>query len=696
MPGPLLTKSLAWAPTLTSDSPEPQGMFPICPSPDVLFRNVPNLSKTVKIIGTRAFAHGGYSDIWRGISWSGDVTQNVAIKIIRVAARPEVTTERLKKVRYLVYLRAVVRVLMWCSAQRISREVVTWSKAKHKNIMPFYGLYWHPDDTSNDLPAMVYPYCAAGTCTEYLKNNSDADRMDINTQIRQVADGLIYLHSLPEQVVHGDIKACNVLMRDDGTPMLADFGLSRIVAEISTGLTTSSSRGSYRWMSPELFGGVEDQIQVLVTAASDVWAFGCLCLEILTNLLPWASIRNDTGVMQAILIQRRQPSLLPIVESNFVGHILRHCWAYEPSDRPSMSDLVEALARHDPSALHRPHCILSPLPPVISESPPQILNNDSDTFTGAFSDNPLFSATSNQTKTPLARIPRQDEPLFTPLLSLVPCPPVPTPITPVSSDATGATPYMDSLGLTPSDSASSGPSSGLASRDEPLFDSPIRPTPTPATSFPGPERWPKTTRGARLSNGSLWPRTPSNSSGTLPSIEQDGAFRSDLWQKSEASTPSSTHTRSSSRGSFHYATPPRTESLHGPFTGPGPSRLSFKPAEGGYASDHSTVSSSQQTPVTPNMHRSRPHPGSDPRRQHPNLSIPPSPSPSHSSSHSQSPSYPHYNYFSPPPVPRQGAWSPTATIPRDFRPAQSTAIRITKPDGTPVILPSPVKERRCP
>ncbi|KAG8682373.1 hypothetical protein FRC08_015006 [Ceratobasidium sp. 394] len=79
-------------------------MLPVCPSPDVLFRNVPNLSKTVKITGTRAFAHGGYSDIWRGFSWDGDVTRDVAIKIIRVAARPEVTTERLKKVQSSAYL----------------------------------------------------------------------------------------------------------------------------------------------------------------------------------------------------------------------------------------------------------------------------------------------------------------------------------------------------------------------------------------------------------------------------------------------------------------------------------------------------------------------------------------------------------------------------------------------------------------
>ncbi|KAG8711980.1 hypothetical protein FRC09_020317 [Ceratobasidium sp. 395] len=240
-------------------------MASLCPSPDVLFHNVPNLSDAVYVAGTRAFAHGGYSDIWRGIFWDGNVSRDVAIKIVRGGARTSVTTERLKK--------------------RISREIITWSGAEHRNIIPFYGLFWRPDDT--ELPAMVLPYCAAGTCTDYLKTHPEADRKDI---MCQVADGLIYLHSLPKQVVHGDIKARHVLMYDDGTPLLAGFGLSRIVAESSTGLTTSSSRGTYRWMSPELFGDVEDQIQVFVTTASDVWAFGCLCLEVWVWHLTTSSI----------------------------------------------------------------------------------------------------------------------------------------------------------------------------------------------------------------------------------------------------------------------------------------------------------------------------------------------------------------------------------------------------------------------
>ncbi|KAG8749898.1 hypothetical protein FRC11_010931, partial [Ceratobasidium sp. 423] len=140
------------------------------PSPDALFRNVCDLTSTTKIIGTKPFAYGGYSEVWRGFEWGAGATRDVAIKIIRVATRQTVSLERLKK--------------------RISREIVTWSAVGHRNILPFYGLSWV--DGPDGLPAMVYPYCEAGTCSEYLKENADADRMGI---VRQVADGLNHLHS---------------------------------------------------------------------------------------------------------------------------------------------------------------------------------------------------------------------------------------------------------------------------------------------------------------------------------------------------------------------------------------------------------------------------------------------------------------------------------------------------------------------
>ncbi|KAG8738679.1 hypothetical protein FRC10_006596 [Ceratobasidium sp. 414] len=372
--------------------------MPICSSHDDLFHNPPDLSGVIEVIGTHPFACGGYSDIWRGTFNDVGTKRDVAIKIIRVATGKDVGAERLKT-----------------------------------NIMPFYGLCWGLlSEPKDGLPAMVYPYCAGGTCKQYLQKNPGVDRMKI--------------------VVHGDIKASNVLMQDDGTPMLADFGLSRIVAEMSTGLTTSSCRGSYRWMSPELFGGVDDQIQVLVTTASDVWAFGCLCFEILTDTLPWANIKNDIAVIQNVGSWGQRPPMVPIDESSVIGHILRHCWMYEPSDRPIMCDIEIALRTGDVSRLDQPQCILKP--PVQPESPAPAQSGDWNTFISIFSDDPLFGPSETSL--------------------LVPSTPSPS--------TTGATPYMRALTLTPSDSTSL-----------------------------GPERWSKTDRdGRQLRSRTPWQRSGTN------------------------------------------------------------------------------------------------------------------------------------------------------------------------------------------
>ncbi|KAG8949531.1 hypothetical protein FRC04_008464 [Tulasnella sp. 424] len=105
------------------------------------------------------------------------------------------------------------------------------------------------------------------------------------TIVMDVASGLIYLHGLVPPICHGDIKPAlansellqgNILITHEIRGMLADFGLSRALQANSTGLTTSKTiKGSLRYMSPELL--IENASHTL---ASDVWAFGCVALEV--------------------------------------------------------------------------------------------------------------------------------------------------------------------------------------------------------------------------------------------------------------------------------------------------------------------------------------------------------------------------------------------------------------------------------
>lgn len=195
-------------------------------------------------------------------------------------------------------------------------------------------------------------------------------------------------------------------------------------------------------------------------------------------------------------------------------------------------------------------------------------------------------------------------------------------------------------------------------------------------------------------------------------------FQPEAWRRSDPNTPCS-GTRSSSRASFHFATPPRIDSRpnlqsHQSQHSQGSSQLLMTPVSSsgrssGRSPATSSVSSLQHTPITPNSQL----PQQNPLQQYVNTAVPTSPTPSSSSSYQ----YGHYEpstpqrwspaqwsppashaRWNPPADPRQ--WSPS-TVPRDFHLAPAgTKVRITTPDGRPVILPerdrrlgsSPVKD----
>ena len=77
------------------------------------------------------------------------------------------------------------------------------------------------------------------------------------------------------QIIHGDMKADNVLVDEQGVPALVDFGLSKMLEDQSMWATSATSApGTTRWKAPELLSGDEAS----VTATGDVYAFAMTCL----------------------------------------------------------------------------------------------------------------------------------------------------------------------------------------------------------------------------------------------------------------------------------------------------------------------------------------------------------------------------------------------------------------------------------
>ncbi|KAG8938446.1 hypothetical protein FRC03_007247, partial [Tulasnella sp. 419] len=108
---------------------------------------------------------------------------------------------------------------------------------------------------------------------------------------------------------------------------------------------SSGTLGSVRWCAPEIL--MSDTYQR--TLASDVWAFGILALEILTNRQPYYMVPSDVKVVIDIGLgkvpARKDYPELPT--TNRFWRVLEACWRLNPHERPSMNELASHILNDD-------------------------------------------------------------------------------------------------------------------------------------------------------------------------------------------------------------------------------------------------------------------------------------------------------------------------------------------------------------
>ena len=215
--------------------------------------------------------------------------------------------------------------------ERFAQEARAIGKLRHPNIVTAFDF-----TQAGDIAYLVSDYIDGGTLADQLGSPLPLDyALGI---LGPIAAALDYAHA--RGVVHRDIKPQNVLLTREGTPVLTDFGLAKIVGPGSGMTQAGSLMGTADYMAPELAGGAES-----AGPAADQYALGLIAYQMLVGRHPFPADNPLSALMAHVNKPVPVPSQLGVVLPPGAEAALLRALAKKPEDRFARAgDFARALA----------------------------------------------------------------------------------------------------------------------------------------------------------------------------------------------------------------------------------------------------------------------------------------------------------------------------------------------------------------
>ncbi|XP_064109868.1 LOW QUALITY PROTEIN: serine/threonine-protein kinase Tao-like [Macrobrachium nipponense] len=223
--------------------------------------------------------------------------------------------------------------------QDILKEIKFLRSLRHPNTVTYKGCY-----LKESTVWLVMEYCL-GSASDIIEVHRQPLREDeISAICEGCLQGLSYLHSLGK--IHRDIKAGNILLTENGTVKLADFGSASINSP------ANSFVGTPYWMAPEVILAMDEG---QYDGKVDVWSLGITCIELAERKPPYFNM-NAMSALYHIAQNDAPKGVRPPDWSKDFQHFVESCLQKAPPDRPTSARLLshEFILRHRSS----PHIIL--------------------------------------------------------------------------------------------------------------------------------------------------------------------------------------------------------------------------------------------------------------------------------------------------------------------------------------------------
>ncbi|KAK6205326.1 kinase-like domain-containing protein [Scheffersomyces amazonensis] len=247
---------------------------------------------------------------------------------------------------------------------KIKREIQIMKECNHPNVVKLYQVI---DDLKFDKILLILEYCKFGEIDwkrynhyyeKYQSHSNNRKPLTINKILRDVVNGLEYLHNY-KKIIHRDLKPSNLLINNDNTIKISDFGVSLILENNANDeKELGKTMGTPAFFAPELCQFVSNRYSMItnvnhsankikIDSRIDIWSLGITLYCLMFNDLPFSGC-NEYELFQNIvkeelkfprIIKNSKTTPQDIEELKYLKNLIKKLLIKDPNQRININDI---------------------------------------------------------------------------------------------------------------------------------------------------------------------------------------------------------------------------------------------------------------------------------------------------------------------------------------------------------------------